>query len=79
MSDHGIPKLMKSKRFWSMLIGLIVSIGAALHPDLQDNLQQLQPMILGIVGIAIGGYSVQDVARELGKNGGANSEVPAQD
>ena len=64
MNEHGIAKLIQSKRFWTMLLGLITTIVAALQPDLSENLDKLSPMIISIIGITVGGYSVQDAVRE---------------
>lgn len=71
MSEHGIPKLMKSKRFWTLILGLIIMIVTEVSPQWGIDLRNQQTSILAVVGLAIGGYSLQDTARELNKNGGA--------
>ena len=72
--QHGIRKLVKSKRFWTLLGTMIVMVVNEVAPSVQIEPQ----WIVALGAMLIGGYSVQDAAREFGKNGGT-SEVPAQD
>ena len=67
-SNHGLVKLMHSKRFWSA-IGTLVSLvvnelsGRTLPPE----------WVITLGSFLIGGYAIQDTARELNKpktNGG---------
>jgi len=60
-----IRALFKSKRFITTLVGMCVMLASALVPQLADQLDVLAPTIVILVGVAVGGYSVQDAAREL--------------
>jgi hypothetical protein len=55
--------LLKSKRFWSAVIGLIAIVVTSFVPELQPHIDIIVPGILGIVGVLIGGYSVEDALR----------------
>jgi len=55
-----IPELLKSKRFWSAVIGLVMMVLVNVIPDLADNDGQLTNAILIIVGLLVGGYSIED-------------------
>ena len=72
---RGLNGLFHSKRFWSSIIGIVVMIISAHVPSLEDNLQHIAPTIAAIVMTIIGGYSVQDAAREINTNqGGDNAD-----
>lgn len=58
-----IPEIFKSKRFWSALVGLVMMVAVNLVPDLADNADTLTAAILVVVGLLIGGYSVEDAAQ----------------
>jgi hypothetical protein len=53
-------EVFKSRRFWSAVIGLIAIVVSGLVPELQEHIDIIVPGILGIVGVLIGGYSVED-------------------
>ena len=55
---------LRSKRFWSALIGLLTILITGVAPDLKEHIGVIVPGVLGIVGLLIGGYTAQDVARE---------------
>jgi hypothetical protein len=55
-------ELLKSKRFWSAIVGLIAIVVTAFVPALQPHIDVIVPAILGIVGILIGGYTVEETA-----------------
>ena len=61
----------ESKKFWSMVVGVIMTIIVAIIPELEQHIDTLVPAILAIVGIAIGGFTVQDQAKEKYGNGAA--------
>jgi hypothetical protein len=55
--------VLKSKRFWSQLIGLLAMLLVGALPELQEHIDVLIPGVLGIVGVAIGGFAIEDAAR----------------
>jgi hypothetical protein len=56
-------ELLKSKRFWSAVVGLVAIIITAYVPELRAQIDVIVPGILGIIGILIGGYSVEQAAQ----------------
>lgn len=55
-----VPVIFKSKRFWSAVIGLIAMIITGLVPELKEHIDIMIPAIVGIIGLLIGGYSIED-------------------
>ena len=66
-SDTAARKLVRSKRFWTGLIGLFTLIFSAFLPGIEEHLPSIQPGIVAIVGTMIGGYSLEDFGRQLKK------------
>lgn len=64
-----LPPLLRSKRFWSALVGIIAMILTALSPDLKPYLDEIIPSIVVIVGILIGGYAVEDAIEARNSRG----------
>lgn len=56
------PDIFRSKRFWVMALGLLFSILVAYVPQLEAHADILIDSALVIVGLLIGGYSLQDAA-----------------
>lgn len=54
--------IFSSKRFWSALVGLVVLVVSALMPALADQLNIIAPSVVAIVGILIGGFTVEQTA-----------------
>jgi len=54
--------VFKSKRFYTMVVGLISLVLSSIVPELSEHLDVIAPSIVAIVGILIGGYSAQDTA-----------------
>lgn len=54
-------EIFKSRRFWSAVIGLVAMVVSSLVPELRQHIDIIVPGIVGIVGILIGGYSLEDV------------------
>lgn len=54
---------LKSKRFWSALLGVAVMIIATWFPELRTHADEIIPAALIIVGLLIGGYSAEDALR----------------
>ena len=44
-------KLVHDQRFWTGLVGLIILVISALHPDLEDNLDHIAPAAVYIAVI----------------------------
>ena len=74
---NGLAQLTRSKKFWTGTTGMIVMIVAALSDIPQEQLQTMAASVTAIIMTMIAGQAHQDHA--IAKNGGANSEVPAQD
>lgn len=55
-----IPKIFRSRRFWSALVGLIAMVVAGLVPELREHIDVIVPGIVGIIGVLIGGYAIED-------------------
>lgn len=55
-------KLVHDQRFWTGLVGLIILVISALHPDLEDNLDHIAPAVVVIIGTMIGGFSLEHAA-----------------
>lgn len=52
-------QIWKSKRFWSAIVGLVMMVLVTYFPDLKN----LDPeMILILIGILIGGYTIEETA-----------------
>ena len=62
--DKQATDILKSKKFWSGLIGLAGMILVALIPELEQHMDTLIPSIVTVVGAMIGGYAVQDFGKE---------------
>lgn len=58
-----ISNLSHSKRFWTGIIGVFMMLAVEAVPGLENNAAQLQEAILYIVGMLIGGFSLQDTAQ----------------
>lgn len=61
---NGGNRLLHDRRFWSGLVGLVVIVISALHPDLEDNLGHIAPAVVGIIGTMIGGFSLEQAAEK---------------
>lgn len=53
--------VFKSRRFWSMIVGLVVIVVSSIAPGLQEHLDTIAPAVVAIVGVLIGGYAAEDV------------------
>lgn len=60
-----LPELLKSRRFWSAVIGLAMLVIVNLVPELAARQEELSAAIVIIVGMLIGGYSLEDTATAL--------------
>lgn len=55
--------LLQSKRFWSAVVGLIVIVVSALNPDLREHLDVIAPSVVTIIGVLVGGYTLEQTAQ----------------
>lgn len=53
-------ELFKSRRFWSAIVGLVMMVIVNFIPELKQNAETLTTAIMIVVGLLIGGYSVED-------------------
>ena len=60
MNTANVPGLLKSKRFWVSLLGLLVIGVSAFEPHLAERFNEIVPAVLVIVGFLVGGYSLED-------------------
>jgi hypothetical protein len=54
--------LFKSRKWWAMVVGLVMMAIVHFVPDLAENADQLTESILIVVGLLIGGYALEDSA-----------------
>jgi uncharacterized membrane protein YqjE len=62
-----IPALLKSKRFWSAVLGLVMMVLINFDPRLTDNAEQLTASVLIIISLLVGGYAVEDAIEASAK------------
>lgn len=55
-----VPALLKSKRFWTAMLGTIVIVVSAFEPHLAEKFEQIVPAVIVIVGFVVGGYTIED-------------------
>ena len=53
-------ELLKSKRFWSAVVGLVIIIFASINPDLEQHLNSIQDGVIALIGVLIGGFTLVD-------------------
>ncbi|HEB27150.1 MAG TPA: hypothetical protein ENI05_05165, partial [Porticoccus sp.] len=55
-----LPGLLKSKRFWSAVFGVVAVVAASYEPGLEPYMPQIiEGAVVGVV-MLVGGYSLQD-------------------
>lgn len=59
--------IFKSKRFWSAVVGLVFMVLTQLVPDLKANQETLITGAMILIGLLIGGYSLEDAMTALNK------------
>lgn len=55
--------IFQSKRFWSAVVGLIVIVVSALNPELRAHLDTIAPSVVTIIGVLVGGYTLEQTAQ----------------
>jgi hypothetical protein len=68
-------ELFKSRRFWSGVVGIVMMVLVNFVPELANNADTLTTGILIVVGLLIGGYSVEDAM--LARGGVTSESEPA--
>lgn len=58
-----VPEILKSKRFWSALLGLIFMVLVSVWPEMGQHAETLQNAALVFVSLLIGGYALEDYAQ----------------
>lgn len=56
-------ELFRSRRFWSAIVGLLLMTIVNFVPELAQNVETLTTAIMIVVGLLIGGYTAEDVAK----------------
>ena len=77
MDEHGLKKSTKAKRFWVSAVGLVIIIITSFSPTTGEELAQARESILGVIALLVGGYSIQDAAREI-RNPQEATEQPTE-
>ncbi len=62
MNTQNLPRLLRSKRFWSYLSGIIALLLVSFVPALEGQEEQLIDAIRNLTLMLIGSYGVQDAA-----------------
>ncbi len=77
-----MSEVLKSKRVFVAFAGFLVTLLVVLIPDLEPYSDQLIEAVVTLVGVLIGGFSVQDalVAWKTGQSKYTNNpDAPKQD
>ncbi|HEB26762.1 MAG TPA: hypothetical protein ENI05_03150 [Porticoccus sp.] len=68
LSKLHLPSLLKSKRFWSSIFGVVTVVVAYYEPGLEPYMPQIiEAVSIGVVAL-VAGYSLQDAV-----NAGVNA------
>lgn len=57
-----LPNVLKSRRFWTGIIGVLMMALVQFVPGLTEHADVLTNAILILIGLLIGGYSLEDTA-----------------
>lgn len=58
--ETNVPEILKSRRFWSALLGVVFMVLVNIIPELKANAEQLTNAALIVIGLLVGGYSLED-------------------
>lgn len=61
-----LPTLLKSRRFQTALIGLVMIVVVHFFPDLESRQTEITEAILVIIGLIVGGYTADHLSYNLG-------------
>ena len=67
------PNVLKSRKFWTMLIEAAFIIFVSLVPELEQTAPQLIEASVIVAGLVIGGYAAEDMAAAY-KTGNINEK-----
>jgi hypothetical protein len=56
-------EIFKSRRFWSGIVGLVFMALVAFVPTLAEHVELLSTAAVIVIGLLIGGYSVEDAVQ----------------
>lgn len=54
-----IPEILRSKRFWSAVVGGILAVLVIVIPELESLQETLLNAIVILIGLLIGGYTIE--------------------
>lgn len=57
---ENVPAILKSRRFWSSVVGLLFLILVQAIPSLAPHAETLSNAILLVIALLVGGYSLED-------------------
>ena len=63
-----MTNVLRSRRFVSGLLGLLILLISAIVPELEQHLNTIAPTVVIIVGVLIGGYSAEDYQAAKSQN-----------
>ena len=66
--DKQATDLFKSKKFWTLIIGLVVMLLVSIVPELEQNSDKIIESLTLLVTVALGGFAVQDYGKEKYNN-----------
>ncbi len=52
--------LFKSRKFWVMVVGMVMMAAVNYIPELEENTTQLTDAVLIVISLVIGGYAAED-------------------
>lgn len=55
-----LPNVLKSRRFWTGIVGIVMMAAVQFVPSLAEHADVLTNAILILIGLLIGGYSLED-------------------
>jgi hypothetical protein len=55
-----LPNILKSRRFWTGIVGVVMMVLVQIVPGIMEHADILTNAILILIGLLIGGYSLED-------------------
>lgn len=66
---ENVPAILRSRRFWTGLLGLLFMVLIHFVPNLAPHAETLTNAVLLVIGLLIGGFTLEDY--QLAKNDAA--------